>query len=346
MMGSWSKAWYDFSMLPATFCSPSSQDCHRIVPPIENLIGKYVWAESGVDGDGARGPRLDEGLELRVDESQGPFEFPNVNGEISIFEGSGFLTGIRRVQSRVKDGPEAWEFEIDWPEDGDAMFPCEARVYVAKVLDDNGFPFIEVQFGDDRFQPYAYGKRQPNTGNSVGFSDAEKERLNFLTNAMEKAARDKQQAEQKEKDEANRAEAVKEKLRKQQEKSQRKQELNSKKQQEQRAEKHKATQSQDTGSTQPKMSKGARKRANKARRLEEERARLELEQARFDLLKDPNIKLETSVKEEPTDRWPLLDTKPEEFGASLARAGELGIKRQRDEDSHTYNPAKRVKIEA
>jgi hypothetical protein len=86
------------------------------------------------------------------------------------------------------------------------------------------------------------------------------------------------------------------------------------------------------------MSKGARKRANKARRLEEERARLELEQARFDLLKDPNIKLETSVKEEPTDRWPVLDTKPP------ARAGELGIKRQRDEDSHTHNPAKKVKL--
>ena len=326
------------------------------------MIGKYVWAESGVTGDGARGPRLDEGLELKVDDPQGPFEFPNVNGEISIFEGSGVLTGIQRVQSEVKDGPEAWEFEIDWPEDGDAMFPCQARVYVTRALDDNGFPFLEVQVGDDYFHPYAYGKRQPNTGKPIGFSDAEKERLNFLTNAMRQAARDKEEAEQRAKDEANRVEAAKEKQRKQQEKSQRKKELNSKKQQEQRAEKHKATQSQDTGSTQPKKSKGARKRANKARRREEERARLE--QAEFDLLKDPStinshgpmlskehvsaagIKSETSVKEESTDCWLPLDSKPEELGASLARAGELGIKRQRDEDGHTHNPAKRIKVEA
>jgi hypothetical protein len=288
-----------------------------------------------------------------------------VNGEISIFEGSGVLTGIQRVQSEVKDGPEAWELEIDWPEDGDAMFPCEARVYVAKALDDNGFPFLEVQVGDDCFHPYAYGKRQSNAEKPVGFSDAEKERLNFLTNAMKQAARDKERAEQRAKDEANRVEAAKEKQRKQQEKSQRKKELNSKQQQEQRAEKHKATQSQDIGSTQPKMSKGARNRANKRRRREEEeRARLELEQARFDLLKDPStinnhgpvlsrehvsaagIKLETSVKEESTDCWLPLDSKPEEVGASLARAGELGIKRQRDEDGHTHNPAKRIKIEA
>jgi hypothetical protein len=331
------------------------------------LIGKYVWAESGVDGDGARGPRLDEGLELRIDKAQGPFESPNINGEISVFEGSGFLTGIQRVQSRVKDGPEAWEFEIDWPEDDDAMFSCEARVYVAKVLDDNGFPFLEVQFGDDCFQPYAYGKRQSNTGKPVGFSDAEKKRLNFLTNAMEQAARDKERAERKEKDEANRMEAAKEKLREQQEKSQRKQELNSKKQQEKanNAEKHKATQSQDTGPAQPRMSKGARKRANKARRLEEERARLEQEQARFDLLKNPSsidnngpnsnkehvsaaagIKFETGIKEETTDLQLSLNSKPEEFGASLAQANELGTKRQRDEDSDTHNPAKRIKIEA
>lgn len=110
------------------------------------------------------------------------------------------------------------------------------------------------------------------------------------------------------------------------------------------------------------MSRGARKRANKARRLVEERARLELEQAQFDLLKAPStidnhdpklskervsgIKLETGIKEETTDGQLPSNTKPEEFDPSLAQPSELGVKRERDEDSNTHNPAKRIKVEA
>jgi hypothetical protein len=185
---------------------------------------------------------------------------------------------------------------------------------VKNVLDDNGSPFLEVLFGDDTFQPYAYGKSPLKGKNAVGFSDAEKMRLNFFSDAVEKAERDAEQAE------AKKNEVTREK---------------------------------------PKMSKGARNRANKAY------VRLEREQSRVRSTRGQPVtnnhgadsskghvgvtyhKDKNGNQQERVQRWPPASAEllhqTEEIDPPLAQT--RGFKREREGD-HTRNPAKWVEVEA
>lgn len=68
--------------------------------------------------------------------------------------------------------------------DSDDGNGTEWHMYVSKVLDDNGHPFLQLMGVDEYSRcggPYGYAKRQIPGAKVVGFSESEKERINFMT---------------------------------------------------------------------------------------------------------------------------------------------------------------------
>jgi hypothetical protein len=168
------------------------------LPPLNSLLGKYAWVETGIESP--CGPQLNEGMTLKLKDTTGQ---QLVQGEFTLLGRTGMITAVRSSDKGGEDDAPCWEFDLTWnvsDKNQHPSFPTKVSVYVGTVLDDNDAPFLEVVLRNkkaDYRSPYGYAKRQADEGDAVGLSDAEKERLNFLTIADYNAVMDTKEAEER-----------------------------------------------------------------------------------------------------------------------------------------------------
>jgi hypothetical protein len=152
---------------------------------------------------------LKGGITLKVTNPSSEAVGNNVGGYLGQLWYGGPILGAKREKDR--NGIEYWDIEVtgevnneDYDYSSDDEHGMGWHMYVSKEVDDNGFPFVELNTLDDYTSrglqgPYGYGRRQLDGQQRVGFTKAEKKRINFMSDD-ELLAREKEKAERQQKE--------------------------------------------------------------------------------------------------------------------------------------------------